>query len=134
MKATLVRQYDHPPPIASAFEGGEQALPGGDTFVGWGQQPYFTEFDADGKANFDAHFTVPTSTYRAYRFPWSAQPPTTPALAAANGLNVDAGLSATVDRPAIGNLIQKRPFIRPISRPAKPPLTGVPSIAPAGER
>jgi hypothetical protein len=95
MKATLVREYDHPPPIASAFEGGEQALPGGDTFVGWGQQPYFTEFDADGKANFDAHFTVPTSTYRAYRFPWSAQPPTTPALAAANGTDGTAQLWAS---------------------------------------
>jgi hypothetical protein len=92
MTASLVKEYDHPPQIASAFEGGEQLLPNGDTFVGWGQQPYFTEFDSHGRANFDAHFTVPTSSYRAYRFPWSAQPPTTPAIAAANGTDGTAKL------------------------------------------
>src|SRR5690242_16851403 len=95
MTASLVREYDHPPQIASAFEGGEQLLPNGDTFVGWGQQPYFTEFDSHGHANFDAHFTVPTDTYRAYRFPWTAQPPTTPALAAANGTDGTAQLWAS---------------------------------------
>jgi Arylsulfotransferase (ASST) len=95
MTASLVREYVHPPQIASAFEGGEQVLPNGDVFVGWGQQPYFTEFDSHGHANFDAHFTVPTSSYRAYRFPWSAQPPTTPALAAANGTDGTAQLWAS---------------------------------------
>jgi Arylsulfotransferase (ASST) len=95
MTASLVGQYAHPPQIASAFEGGEQLLPNGDIFVGWGQQPYFTEFDSHGHANFDAHFTVPTSSYRAYRFPWNAQPPTTPALAAANGTDGTAKLWAS---------------------------------------
>ncbi|HET7050091.1 MAG TPA: arylsulfotransferase family protein [Solirubrobacteraceae bacterium] len=95
MTARLVREYDHPPQIASAFEGGEQLLPNGDIFVGWGQQPYFTEFDSNGRANFDAHFTVPTSSYRAYRFPWNAQPPTTPALAAVNGTDGTAQLWAS---------------------------------------
>jgi Arylsulfotransferase (ASST) len=85
MTARLVKEYDHPPPIAAAFEGGEQALPGGEMFVGWGQQPYFTEFNSAGKADFDAHFTVPTSSYRAYRFPWSGQPARPPALAAGAG-------------------------------------------------
>jgi hypothetical protein len=95
MTATLVTEYNHPPPIASSFEGGEQQLPGGDIFVGWGQQPYFTEFTSAGRANFDAHFTVPTSSYRAYRFPWSAQPLTTPDLAAANGTDGSANLWAS---------------------------------------
>src|SRR5205823_14375463 len=80
---------------ASAFAGGEQLLPDGDIFVSWGQQPYVTEFDSNGRANFDAHFTVPTSSYRAYRFPWNAQPPTTPALAAANGTDGTAELWAS---------------------------------------
>jgi hypothetical protein len=95
MTASLVGQYNHPPQIAAAFEGGEQLLPNGDMFVGWGQQPYFTEFDSHGRANFDAHFTVPTSSYRAYRFPWNAQPPTTPAIAAANGTDGTAKLWAS---------------------------------------
>jgi Arylsulfotransferase (ASST) len=95
MTASLVKAYNHPPPIASAFEGGAQVLPSGDTFVGWGQQPYFTEFNATGHADFDAHFTVPTSSYRAYRFPWSGQPLTAPALAASAGADGSARLYAS---------------------------------------
>ena len=56
-------------------------------FVGWGQQPYFTEFNAAGKQMFDARFTSNTSSYRAYRFPWTGQPTTPPSIAA--GANND---------------------------------------------
>jgi hypothetical protein len=96
MTASLVKQYNHPPPIASAFEGGEQALSGGDTFVGWGQQPYFTEFNSAGKATFDAHFTAPSGSYRAYRFRWSGQPTSRPpAMAASAGADGSARLWAS---------------------------------------
>jgi hypothetical protein len=81
--ATLEREYDHSPDISSNFEGGVQDLSGGDVFMGWGQQPFFSEDDALGHQILDGRFTVPTTSYRAYRFPWSAQPPTTPALALA---------------------------------------------------
>lgn len=81
---TLVKQYEHSPPLHSIFEGNLQALPGGDVFSGWGSQPYFSEFTPSGKLDFDAHFTAPTTSYRAYRFPWSAQPTDAPALAASN--------------------------------------------------
>ncbi len=81
MTASLVKEYQHSPKISAYFEGGAQALPGGDIFLGWGQQPYFSENNSSGKQDFSAHFNQPTSSYRAYRFPWSAQPPTTPALA-----------------------------------------------------
>lgn len=79
--ATLEHQYNHSPQISAAFEGSLQALPGGDEFLGWGQQPYFSETDATGHQDFDAHFNTPTASYRAYRFPWSAQPTTAPAIA-----------------------------------------------------
>ncbi len=81
MTASLAREYDHSPKISAMFEGSAQRLPGGDVFLGWGQQPYFSENAASGKQDFDAHFNQTTASYRAYRFPWSAQPPTTPALA-----------------------------------------------------
>jgi hypothetical protein len=81
MAATLVREYDHSPQISAAFEGNVQQLSGGDVFMGWGQQPYFSEANSSGQQIFDAHFTVPTSSYRAYRFSWNAQPPTLPRLA-----------------------------------------------------
>lgn len=80
MTARLLKQYAHTPSLSADFEGSTQVLPGGDVFLGWGQQPYFTEFNSAGREDFDAHFTAPTSSYRAYRFPWSAQPPSTPAL------------------------------------------------------
>jgi hypothetical protein len=83
--ASLVQEYDHTPPISTNFEGNVQQLSGGDVFMGWGQQPYFSEDDARGRQIFDGHFAVPTSSYRAYRFPWQGQPATIPALAVAAG-------------------------------------------------
>ena len=83
--AKLVKAFDHAPALSANFEGGMQLLPGGDAFLGWGQRPYFSEDDAAGKQVFDAHFTVPTSTYRAYRLRWSAEPRTRPALAVGSG-------------------------------------------------
>jgi hypothetical protein len=80
--ASLVRQYTHSPALATHFEGNAQVLPNGDVFVGWGQQPYFTEFDSSGKQIFDARFTSNTSSYRAYRMAWSGQPNTAPNIAA----------------------------------------------------
>jgi Arylsulfotransferase (ASST) len=82
---TLLKQYEHTPPLLSTFEGGVQVLPGGDVFVGWGEVPYFSEFNRAGRVDFDAHFTAPTNSYRAYRFPWSGQPLTTPDVAMSHG-------------------------------------------------
>ena len=79
--ATLVKSYDHSPQISTDFEGSMQTLPGGDVFLGWGELPNFSEDTAGGKQDFDAHFTVPTASYRAYRFPWTAQPRGAPSLA-----------------------------------------------------
>lgn len=87
MTDTLVAQYEHTPALSTNFEGNVQVLPNGGVFIGWGQQPYFTEFNSAGKMVFDAHFTVPTSSYRAYRFPWSGQPLTQPAIALGSGSN-----------------------------------------------
>ena len=85
MTATVVRQYVHKPALSSAYEGGAQLLSGDDLFVGWGQQPYFTEFNSEGQIDFDARFTTGTDSYRAYRLHWAAQPPTLPALAVSRG-------------------------------------------------
>jgi hypothetical protein len=82
MTASWLGEDEHSPPLLAGFEGNQQALPNGDAFVGWGQQPYFTEFDAHGRTLFDAHFLAPSASYRAYRFAWSAQPATPPAVAA----------------------------------------------------
>jgi Arylsulfotransferase (ASST) len=80
MSATLVHSYAHSPQLSANFEGSAQQLPDGDTFVDWGQQPYFSEYDAAGRQIFDAHFIAPSGSYRAYRSNWTAQPPTQPSL------------------------------------------------------
>jgi len=81
--ATLVKQYQHSPALNTNFEGNAQTLANGDLFVGWGQQPYFTEFNSGGKTVFDARFRSNTSSYRAYRMPWTGQPNTAPSMAVA---------------------------------------------------
>lgn len=93
--ARLVKQYQHAPGLSAIFEGSAQALAGGDLLLGWGQQPYFSQYTASGQQDFDAHFNVPTSSYRAYRFPWSAQPSSLPALALAPGPNGTTDLYAS---------------------------------------
>ena len=52
-------------------------------FVGWGSEPYFSEFSASGQLLFDAHMHGSDQSYRAYRFPWTGTPAGAPAIAAA---------------------------------------------------
>jgi hypothetical protein len=82
--ASLIREYDHSPALPTAFEGSVQPLSAGDVFIGWGQQPYFSEDNARGRQIFDAHFAEPTSSYRAYRMPWNGQPPLSQLAASAS--------------------------------------------------
>jgi Arylsulfotransferase (ASST) len=80
--ATLVSQDVHAPALAASFEGNVQELPGGDDFLGWGQQPYFSEFNPQGQIVFDGRFVGNNSSYRAYRFPWIGTPSTLPSVSA----------------------------------------------------
>ena len=58
-----------------------QVLSDGNTFVGWGAEPSFTESGPRGIQLFDAHFGPPLQSYRAFRFPWSGQPTAPPDIA-----------------------------------------------------
>jgi hypothetical protein len=80
-KATVVRQDEHRGPLLAAYEGNVQLLPNGDDFIGWGQQPYFSEFNSRGRQIFDGRFVGNTNSYRAYRFAWSGQPAAPPSTA-----------------------------------------------------
>jgi hypothetical protein len=80
--ARVVSQRQHSPPITAFFEGNVQQLSNLDEFVGWGGPPYFTEYDRNGKVVVDGHFVGANSSYRAYRFNWSATPSQPPAIAA----------------------------------------------------
>jgi hypothetical protein len=80
--ATVVKADQHSPPLLASFEGDIQSLDDGDQFIGWGQQPYFTEFNSRGQIVFDGRFVDDNSSYRAYRFPWVGAPHAAPAIAA----------------------------------------------------
>jgi hypothetical protein len=80
--ATLVSEDLYSPALAASFEGNVQALPNGDEFLGWGQQPYFSEFNSQGEAVFDGRFVDSNSSYRAYRSPWRGTPRSAPDVAA----------------------------------------------------
>lgn len=82
--ARLVAQWRHAPPLLAEFEGNVQQLPNGDHVVGWGQQPYFTDYGRGGRPVLDARFVGDTSSYRAYRFPWTGAPAAPPAIVATN--------------------------------------------------
>jgi len=88
--ASLVEQFEHPDGLLSPTQGSMQPLEDAGAFIGWGGlQPYFSEFDAAGRTVFDAHFaTEGVESYRAYRVPWTADPPRSPSVAAGRGATV----------------------------------------------
>jgi hypothetical protein len=83
--ATLVERLTHTPPLVSESQGSVQALANGDWFVGWGQEPYFSEFGPEGTLLFDAHFPAHDESYRAFRFQWTGTPAHVPAFALVPG-------------------------------------------------
>jgi len=89
--ATVVAQYEHPGALSSSSQGDVQILQNGDVFVGWGSEPYLSEFNSGGQLLFDAHMRGAYQSYRSYRFAWTGVPSEPPAIAA---LTTAAGAGA----------------------------------------
>jgi hypothetical protein len=83
--ATLTTRLTHTPPLVAESQGDVQALANGDWFVGWGAEPYFSEFGPEGKLLFDAHLPAGSESYRDFRFPWTGTPAQPPLFAFAAG-------------------------------------------------
>ena len=81
MRASLMSAYARTPSVLAGSQGSMQLLPNGNVFVGWGDQPNFSEFTADGKLIFDAAFPSPIQSYRAYRYVWTGRPADPPSVA-----------------------------------------------------
>jgi hypothetical protein len=88
----LVGRYVRTPPLLTGSQGNDQVLADGNSFVGWGEEPYLTEFDPAGQTLFEAHFPSPGQSYRAYRFPWNGQPAAAPSA----GVTANTGETAVV--------------------------------------
>ncbi len=89
--ATLAASYGADQKIESAYMGDTQPLANGNVFVGWGNEPYFSEYTHSGKLLFEGELPGPDLSYRAAIEPWVGLPLTSPAGAAAR-----AGASTTV--------------------------------------
>jgi hypothetical protein len=83
-RTTLVSAYTNTTRLLSLTQGNVQVLPDGNTFVGWGQEPYFAEFSKTGRQLFSLHFRYPLQSYRGYRFPWWGRPTGWPPTIAAS--------------------------------------------------
>jgi hypothetical protein len=80
-RATLVGKYTHKPGgILSKFMGNAQLLDNGNVLVGWGSEPFITEFGPSGEIRFDAKLPHGGQNYRAFRFPWIGRPADKPRL------------------------------------------------------
>src|SRR3984957_2493099 len=146
---TLVGEYEHPTPLSAGSQGSLQALEDGNMFIGWGAEPYFSEYPASGSLVFDARLPTKAESYRAYRFQWSGYPTGAPAIAAAaeaSATNVYASwngattitswqvlsgasptqLTVTASAPRNG-------FETTIPTPGKPAYVAVRALGPAGE-
>ncbi len=80
-EVTLIGRDVRTPALLSGSQGDDQVLADGNSFVGWGEEPYFTEFSPSGQILFEGHIPFPGQSYRAFRFPWSATPASPPAAA-----------------------------------------------------
>jgi hypothetical protein len=81
MTATAVKVFTHPAKLLAFAEGNAQALPGGQTMVGWGMGRRVSELGPDGDVLFDVKLPADADSYRAYRFAWTGTPADAPALA-----------------------------------------------------
>ncbi len=77
--ATLAAQYGEHEGFETDYMGDAQPLPGGDVFVGWGSEPYFSEYTSTGKLLYEAKLPGSDLSYRATVEPWQGAPAGDPA-------------------------------------------------------
>ncbi|HTC73331.1 MAG TPA: hypothetical protein VK655_10625, partial [Solirubrobacteraceae bacterium] len=118
-------------------------------FIGWGAEPYFSEFSSSGQLLYDAHMHGSYQSYRTYRFPWTGAPSEAPAVAAStsggqltvyaswNGDTRTAGWRV-LGGPSAGQLTtvasaSRTGFETPVAVPAAQAFVAVQALGPAGE-
>jgi hypothetical protein len=82
---TLVDEFEHPSALKAGSQGNVQELADGNFFLGWGAEPWFSEFSAAGQLLFDGRMPPADESYRTYRFEWSGTPAGAPSIAASAG-------------------------------------------------
>jgi EmrB/QacA subfamily drug resistance transporter len=80
--ATLLAQYAGGDKFETEYMGDTQPLANRNTFVGWGSEPYFSEYGPSGQQLLEANFPGPDLSYRETLEPWVGLPLTAPVGAA----------------------------------------------------
>jgi Arylsulfotransferase (ASST) len=78
---TLEHAYTHPAGLLADNQGSCQLLPDNRVLVGWGAEPYYTEFEADGSILLDGQLPIGDQSYRTFTADWTGLPTDRPALA-----------------------------------------------------
>jgi hypothetical protein len=73
-RATVAAQYGRGENLDPDYMGDTQMLGNGNVFVGWGDEPYVSEFSRSGKILFEGEFPRPDLTYRASIEQWVGLP------------------------------------------------------------
>jgi hypothetical protein len=68
--------------LVAGTQGNFQTLANGNTFIGWGQQPFLSEYSKTGKLLMAMRLPDPDESYRAYRYTWKGNPTGRPAVKA----------------------------------------------------
>lgn len=80
--AKLLAADRHYPPLSTNSMGSMQLLPNGDTLVGWGSEPYFSEYSPSGRELLDARWSSDESYRTLFTDTWVGQPDYPPSGAA----------------------------------------------------
>jgi hypothetical protein len=78
----LLSELEHPDGALSDSQGNAQNMPNGNTFVGWGSLPLFTEYTDEGRVAYAGRIAEGNDNYRAFRASWTGRPATRPAAIA----------------------------------------------------
>jgi Arylsulfotransferase (ASST) len=78
--ASLVSSFAHTGALVAPSQGNFQPLAGGNWMVGWGQEPFLSEFSATGSPLFDAHLPAAYQSFTVFKATWSATPAERPSV------------------------------------------------------
>lgn len=81
-RAGLRRAFADSPRELAVNQGSMQVLPDGGALIGWGSEPVFSEFTADGKQVLTGLLPRGDWSYRAFAASWTGTPAGRPAVAA----------------------------------------------------
>jgi outer membrane protein assembly factor BamB len=81
-RVDVKQAFLHPAGFIAGTLGNVQLLADGGAFVGWGSQPYFSQYAPDGTLILDGELPVGVRSYRAYLADWVGRPAAGPRIVA----------------------------------------------------